>query len=231
MDRDDDGIPDWQEDANERDILQFKTPTLLAAQAIRKIWEGTEGKAFVITDVGQHPMLECQYYGHDDPYTLSTSGGLGTMGFSLPASIGASFHIKDREIWTIAGDGCIQMTIMELATAVQENCNINVCVINNGYLGMVRQWQQMFYESRYVETPIYSPDYVKLAEAYGMPGYRVEKLEDVIPTMRQAQAYQGPVLIEFVVERFDNVYPMVPAGADLHNMIRRPHPRFEKMEM
>jgi acetolactate synthase-1/2/3 large subunit len=224
-------IRDWQEDANERDILQFKTPTLLAAQAIRRIWEGTEGKAFVITDVGQHQMLECQYYGHEDPYTLSTSGGLGTMGFSLPASIGASFHIKDREIWTIAGDGCIQMTIMELATAVQENCNINVCVINNGYLGMVRQWQQMFYESRYVETPIYSPDYVKLAEAYGMPGYRVEKLEDVIPTMRKAQAYQGPVLIEFVVERFDNVYPMVPAGADLHNMIRRPHPRFEKMEM
>ncbi len=224
-------IRDWQEDANERDILQFKTPTLLAAQAIRKIWEGTEGQAFVITDVGQHQMLECQYYGHEDPYTLSTSGGLGTMGFSLPASIGASFHIKDREIWTIAGDGCIQMTIMELATAVQENCNINVCVINNGYLGMVRQWQQMFYESRYVETPIYSPDYVKLAEAYGMPGYRVDKLEDVIPTMRQAQAYKGPVLIEFVVERFDNVYPMVPAGADLHNMIRRPHPRFEKMEM
>jgi acetolactate synthase-1/2/3 large subunit len=224
-------IRDWQEDANERDVLQFETPTLLAAQAIRKLWEGTEGKAFVVTDVGQHQMLECQYYAHEDPYTLSTSGGLGTMGFSLPAAIGASFHVKDREIWVIAGDGCIQMTIMELATAVQENRNINICVINNGYLGMVRQWQQMFYESRYVETPIYSPDYVKLAEAYGMPGYRVEKLEDVIPTMRQAQAYQGPVLIEFVVERFDNVYPMVPAGADLHNMIRRPHPRFEKMEM
>lgn len=224
-------IKDWQEESNERDILQFKTPTLLAAQAIRKIWEGTEGKAFVITDVGQHQMLECQYYAHDDPYTLSTSGGLGTMGFSLPAAIGASFHVKDREIWTIAGDGCIQMTIMELATAVQEKCNINICVINNGYLGMVRQWQQMFYESRYVETPIYSPDYVKLAEAYGMPGYRVEKLEDIVPTMRKAQAHNGPVLIEFVVERFDNVYPMVPAGADLHNMIRRPHPRFEKMEM
>jgi acetolactate synthase-1/2/3 large subunit len=224
-------IRDWQEDANERDILQFKTPTLLASQAIRKVWEGTEGKAFVVTDVGQHQMLESQYYAHNDPYTLSTSGGLGTMGFSLPAAIGASFHIKDREIWVIVGDGCIQMTIMELATAVQEKRNINICIINNGYLGMVRQWQQMFYESRYVETPIYSPDYVKLAEAYGMPGYRVESLEDIIPTMRKAQAYEGPVLIEFVVERFDNVYPMVPAGADLDNMIRRPHPRFEKMEM
>jgi acetolactate synthase-1/2/3 large subunit len=224
-------IKDWQEDANERDILQFKTPTLLAAQAIRKIWEGTNGNAFVVTDVGQHQMLECQYYEHDAPYTLSTSGGLGTMGFSLPAAIGASFHVKDREIWVIVGDGCIQMTIMELATAVQEKANINICVINNGYLGMVRQWQQMFYESRYVETPIYSPDYVKLAEAYRLPGYRVEKQEDIIPTMRKAQAYDGPVLIEFVVDQFDNVYPMVPAGADLHDMIRRPHPRFEKMEM
>ncbi len=224
-------IRDWQEEANERDILQFKTPTLLASQAVRKIWEGTAGKAFVVSDVGQHQMLESQYYAHENPYTLSTSGGLGTMGYSLPAAIGASFHMKDREVWTITGDGCIQMTIMELATAVQENCNINICIINNGYLGMVRQWQQLFYESRYVETPIYSPDYVKLAEAYGMPGYRVEKLEDIIPTMQQAQAHQGPVLIEFIVERFDNVYPMVPAGADLHEMIRRPHPRFEKMEM
>jgi len=224
-------IRDWQEDANERDILQFKTPTLMAAQVIRKMWEGTKGAAFVVTDVGQHQMLESQYYGHDDPHTLSTSGGLGTMGFSLPAAIGASFHVKDREIWVVVGDGSVQMTITELATAVQENANIKIAIINNGYLGMVRQWQQMFYESRYVETPIYSPDYVKLAEAYRMPGYRVEKLEEVIPTMEKARTHQGPVLIEFVVEQFDNVYPMVPAGADLHAMIRRPHPRFEKMEM
>lgn len=224
-------IRDWQEDADERDILKVKSPTLLAAQAIRKIWEGTGGKALVITDVGQHQMLEAQYYAHDEPYTLLTSGGLGTMGFSLPAAIGASFHEKEREVWVIAGDGCIQMTIMELATAVQEKRNVNICVINNGYLGMVRQWQQMFYESRYIETPIYSPDYVKLAEAYGMPGYRIEKMEEVLPTMQKAQEYDGPVLLEFVVDQFDNVYPMVPAGADLHDMIRRPHPRFEKMEM
>jgi acetolactate synthase-1/2/3 large subunit len=224
-------IRDWQEDADERDILQFDSSTLLAAQAIPKIWEGTDGNAFVVSDVGQHQMLECQYYDHEEPYTLSTSGGLGTMGFSVPAAIGASFHLKEREIWVIVGDGCIQMTIMELATAVQEKANINICIINNGYLGMVRQWQQMFYESRYVETPIYSPDYVKLADAYGMPGYRVEKMEEIIPTMQKAQEYDGPVIIEFVVEQFDNVYPMVPAGADLHEMIRRPHPRFEKMEM
>ena len=224
-------IKDWQEDANERDILQFESPTLLAAQAIRAIWEGTKGNAFVVTDVGQHQMLECQYYGHEDPHTLATSGGLGTMGFSLPAAIGASFHVKDREVWVIVGDGSIQMTITELATAVQENANIKIAIINNGYLGMVRQWQQLFYDARYAETPIYSPDYVKLAEAYRMPGYRVDKLEDVIPTMRKAQEHKGPVLIEFVVEQHDMVYPMVPAGADLDAMIRRPHPRFENMDM
>ena len=224
-------IKDWEEDANERDILQFDSPTLLAAQAIRKIWEGTKGNAFVVTDVGQHQMLECQYYEHEAPHTLSTSGGLGTMGFSLPAAIGASFHVKDREVWVIVGDGSIQMTITELATAVQENANVKIAIINNGYLGMVRQWQQMFYESRYVETPIYSPDYVKLAEAYRMPGYRIDQMDDIIPTMKKAQAHDGPVLIEFVVEQHDNVYPMVPAGADLHAMIRRPHPHFDDMDI
>jgi acetolactate synthase-1/2/3 large subunit len=187
----------------------------------------------LVTDVGQHQMLASQYYEHDEPHTLLTSGGLGTMGFSLPAGIGASFHAKEtgREVWIIVGDGSIQMTITELATAVQENANINVAIINNGYLGMVRQWQQFFYESRYNETPIYSPDFVKVAEAYGMKGYRVDNLEDIIPTMREAQAHDGPVLIEFVVEQYDNVYPMVPSGADLHEMIRRPHPQFKDMEM
>jgi acetolactate synthase-1/2/3 large subunit len=224
-------IRDWQEDASERDILQFETPTLLGAQAIRAIWQGTDGKALIVSDVGQHQMLEAQYYEHEDPYTLLTSGGLGTMGFSLPAAIGASFHEKDRDVWVIVGDGSIQMTITELATAVQEKANIKIAIINNGYLGMVRQWQQLFYEARYGETPIYSPDYVKLAEAYRLPGYRVEKLADVLPTMRKAQAHNGPVLIEFVVEQHDMVYPMVPAGADLDAMIRRPHPRFENMEI
>ena len=224
-------IRDWQEDANEREILQVETPTLLGAQAIRAIWEGTDGNALVVSDVGQHQMLEAQYYEHEEPFTLLTSGGLGTMGFSLPAAIGASFNEKEREVWVIVGDGSIQMTITELATAVQEKANVKIAIINNGYLGMVRQWQQLFYEARYGETPIYSPDFVKLAEAYRMPGYRVDKLEDVIPTMRKAQEQDGPVLIEFVVEQHDMVYPMVPAGADLDAMIRRPHARFQNMEM
>jgi acetolactate synthase I/II/III large subunit len=226
-------ISDWQEDSSHRDVLNnYDGPVLLAAQAIRDIWIGTQGKAVMVTDVGQHQMLEAQYYDHENPQTLITSGGLGTMGFSLPAAIGARFGVpKEQEVWVVAGDGCIQMTIMELATAVQENSNINICVINNGYLGMVRQWQQLFYDARYAETPISSPDYVKLAEAYGMPGYRVSARSEILPTMKKAQAHAGPVLIEFVVEQHDMVYPMVPAGADLHAMIRRPHQQFKDAEM
>ena len=215
-------ISGWHHDSKQRDILNLKSDKLHAAQAIRKIWEGTKGDALIVSDVGQHQMLEAQYYEHNDPRTLLTSGGLGTMGFSLPAAIGASFHEKDRGIWVIVGDGSIQMTIMELGTAIQENVNINIAIINNGYLGMVRQWQQMFYNARYVETPISSPDYVKLAEAYGIQAYRVDSLENVIPTMEKAQKNAGPSLIEFKVEEHEVVYPMVPAGADLHDMIQRP---------
>jgi acetolactate synthase-1/2/3 large subunit len=215
-------ISGWHHDSKQRDILNLKSDKLHAAQAIRKIWEGTKGDALIVSDVGQHQMLEAQYYKHNDPRTLLTSGGLGTMGFSLPAAIGASFHEKDRGIWVIVGDGSIQMTIMELGTAIQENVNINIAIINNGYLGMVRQWQQMFYNARYVETPISSPDYVKLAEAYGIQAYRVDSLENVIPTMEKAQKNAGPSLIEFKVEEHEVVYPMVPAGADLHDMIQRP---------
>ncbi len=224
-------IRDWQEDSSQRDILNIETPTLLGVQVVQGIWEGTAGKAVIVSDVGQHQMLQAQYYPHEEPRTHITSGGLGTMGFGLPAAIGASFCVKDKEIWMIAGDGSIQMNIQELATAVQENANIKICIINNGYLGMVRQWQQLFFDACYSETPISSPDYLKIADAYGMPGYRVNKKEDIIPTMRKAQAHQGPVLIEFVVEQHDMVYPMVPAGADLHNMIRRPHRQFSDMEM
>jgi acetolactate synthase-1/2/3 large subunit len=144
------------------------------------------------------------------------------MGFSLPAGIGASFYEKDREIWIIVGDGGFQMTMAELGTAVQENRNINIAIINNGYLGMVRQWQEMFYEARYMETPILSPDYIKLAAAYGIEAFRVEVLDEVIPTMRKVQKHKGPSLIEFVVEKHDIVYPIVPSGSSLHEMIERP---------
>ena len=177
-------------------------------------------------------MLEAQYYKHDEPNTLLTSGGLGTMGFSLPAAIGASFFKKDKSIWVIVGDGSIQMTITELATAVQENTNINIAIINNGYLGMVRQWQQLFYDERYKETPISSPDYVKLSEAYGLKGLRVKKRSEIAPAIKRAESIIGPVLVEFIVEQHDMVYPMVATGADLNDMISRPvHDQFQESEM
>ncbi|MDZ4763610.1 MAG: biosynthetic-type acetolactate synthase large subunit [Chloroflexota bacterium] len=218
-------IRDWQEDSDEREILNQDTGNrLLAAQVINDLWHATGGNAVTCTDVGQHQMLEAQYYPHQRPKTLITSGGLGTMGFGLPAAIGAKLGRPDEEVWAIAGDGGFQMTLCELATAVQENVNVNIAVINNGFLGMVRQWQELFHESRYNSTPMFSPDFVKLADAYGIPARRVTTRAEVAEAVEWARSIQGPTLIEFVVEKEDMVYPMVPAGADLHAMIRRPKP-------
>tara|TARA_B100000886_G_scaffold340391_1_gene309661 strand:+ start:1432 stop:3135 length:1704 start_codon:yes stop_codon:yes gene_type:complete len=215
-------IKKWQLESSKRDIINKNTDVLFGAQVIKDIWTHTNGEAIIVTDVGQHQMLEAQYYDHDEPNTLLTSGGLGTMGFSLPAAIGASFAKKNKDIWVIVGDGSIQMTITELATAVQEKVNINIAIINNGYLGMVRQWQELFYDSRFAETPISSPDYIKIAEAYGMEGYRVHNRREIENTIRKAKFNPGPVIIEFVVEKHDVVYPMVPTGAALNAMINRP---------
>ncbi len=195
---------------------------LYAAHVINDLWRLTDGKAIVVTDVGQHQMWEAQYFKHEEPRTLLTSGGLGTMGFALPAAIGARFAQPDAEIWVIAGDGGFQMTAAELSTAAQEGINLNIAVINNGYLGMVRQWQEFFYERRYTATPIGSPDFVKLAEAHGLTGLRVASRGDVEGAVQQARESGSVVLIDFRVEQEDSVYPMVPAGADLHKMIRRP---------
>ena len=225
-------IEKWKKESQSRDIINADTQMLYGAQVISDIWKETNGDAIVVSDVGQHQMLEAQYYKHDEPNTLLTSGGLGTMGFSLPAAIGASFYNRNKDIWVIVGDGSIQMTITELATAVQENANIKIAIINNGYLGMVRQWQQLFYDSRYNETPISSPDYVKLSEAYGLKGIRVISRPEIPVAIEEAQNINGPVLVEFVVEQHDMVYPMVPAGADLDAMISRPvHEQFKDAEM
>ena len=222
----------WRSESLERDIINLQTDTLYGAQVIYDLWKETEGDAIVVSDVGQHQMLEAQYFQHEEPNTLLTSGGLGTMGFSLPAAIGASFSKTEKEIWVIVGDGSIQMTITELATAVQEQANIKIAIINNGYLGMVRQWQQLFYDARYKETPISSPDYLKIAEAYGLKGFRVKKRNEIPKIVDKVQKIRGPVLVEFVVEQHDMVYPMVPAGADLHEMINRPvHDQFQESEM
>mgnify|MGYP005846052069 CR=1 FL=1 len=221
-------IRDWQEDSDERDIINRDTGgRLLAAHVIHDLWQITGGNAITATDVGQHQMLEAQYYPHLRPMTLITSGGLGTMGFGLPAAIGAKFGRPDEEVWAIAGDGGFQMTMCELATAAQEGLNINIAVVNNGFLGMVRQWQELFHESRYNSTPMFNPDFVRLAEAFGIPARRVTKREEIADAVNFARSIQGPVLIEFVVEKEDMVYPMVPAGGDLHAMIRRPKPNEE----
>jgi acetolactate synthase-1/2/3 large subunit len=195
---------------------------LYAAHVINDIWRLTDGKAIVCTDVGQHQMWEAQYYHHEEPRTLITSGGLGTMGFGLPAAIGAKLAKPDAEVWAIVGDGGFQMTAAELSTAAQENVKVNIAVINNGYLGMVRQWQEFFYERRYAATPLRSPDFVKLAEAHGLVGLRAEKRPEVADVVSRARAAEGTVLIDFRVEQEDSVYPMVPAGNDLDAMIRRP---------
>jgi acetolactate synthase-1/2/3 large subunit len=195
---------------------------LYAAHVIHDLWHATGGNAVVVTDVGQHQMWEAQYYRHDRPRTLITSGGLGTMGFALPAAIGAKVACPDAEVWVVAGDGGFQMTMAELATIAQENIDINVAIINNGYLGMVRQWQEFFYERRYAATPLFSPDFAKLAEAFGLQGRVVTQRSEVVPAVQAARERHGTVVIEFRVEQEDTVYPMVPAGADLDAMIRRP---------
>jgi acetolactate synthase-1/2/3 large subunit len=200
---------------------------LYAAHVINDIWRETDGKAIVVTDVGQHQMWEAQYYKHEDPRTLITSGGLGTMGFALPAAIGAKMAQPDAEVWVIVGDGGFQMTMCELATVIQERVDINIAIINNGFLGMVRQWQEFFYEKNYQATPLLSPDFSVLASAYGIKSSAVNTRADVLPAVRAARKHQGPVLIDFQVEQEDTVYPMVPAGADLHAMIRRPSPIVE----
>lgn len=220
-------IDAWRAETRARDILHQETNDLIPAHVIHNLWLATEGKAIIVSDVGQNQMWEAQYYRHDFPRGLITSGGLGTMGFALPAAIGAKFGRPDAEVWVVAGDGGFQMTQSELATIVQERLKINIAIINNGFLGMVRQWQQLFYGRRYAATPISSPDFVKLAEAHGIPALRVTQPDQVMPAIQAARANPAPVLIDFRVKQEDCVYPMVPAGATLDEMIRRPVPTME----
>jgi len=223
--------PDWlnriremKGDSAVRDIQSLPdTGHLYAAHVINDLWKETHGQAIVVTDVGQHQMWEAQYYHHNQPRTLVTSGGLGTMGFALPAAIGSKFAKPDSDVWVVVGDGGFQMTMCELATIVQEKIKVNIAIINNGYLGMVRQWQEFFYDKRYVATPLVAPDFAALANAFGIRGERVTARGDVIPTICSARESKESVLIDFRVEQEDSVYPMVPAGASLHEMIRRPH--------
>jgi acetolactate synthase-1/2/3 large subunit len=200
---------------------------LYAAHVIHDIWReavaaGREKETIIVTDVGQHQMWEAQYFKHEAPRSLVTSGGLGTMGFALPAAIGAKAACPEKDVWVIAGDGGFQMTAAELSTIMQEGLAINIAVINNGFLGMVRQWQETFYEKNYSASPILSPDFVMLAAAHGITGALVKTRKDVVPTVTKARTSGRAFLIEFQVEKEDGVYPMIAPGAALHEMVRRP---------
>ena len=216
-------IAEMKGDSAVRDVQNLPdSGHLYAAHVINDIWRLTDGQAVVVTDVGQHQMWEAQYYHHQEPRSLITSGGLGTMGFALPAAVGAKVARPEAEVWVIVGDGGFQMTMCELATIAQENIKINVAIINNGYLGMVRQWQEFFYDRRYAATPLLSPDFAKLTDAFGLRSATVSRRPDVVPTIEMARAEPGTVVINFKVEQEDTVYPMVATGAALDSMIRRP---------
>ncbi|HUT67845.1 MAG TPA: biosynthetic-type acetolactate synthase large subunit [Dehalococcoidales bacterium] len=195
---------------------------LLPQYIIRQLYEATRGDAITVTGVGQHQMWAAQYYLHTEPGHFITSGGLGTMGFGLPAAMGAKMGRPDKTVWCIDGDGSLQMTIQELATLVQDHIAVKIAVMNNGYLGLVRQWQDLLYAKRYVATPLSCPDFVKVAEAYSIPGLRVTRREEVLPALEQAMAYDGPFLIDFMVEPEENVFPFVPPGALNIEFIEQP---------
>lgn len=201
--------------------LAYDQKTVIKPQfVVDKLYELTEGKAIITTEVGQNQMWAAQYYHFDKPNSFITSGGLGCMGFGLPAAIGAQVASPKRTVVDIAGDGSIQMNIQEMATAVQYGLPIKIVILNNRYLGMVRQWQELFYDRCYASTDMeHAPDFVKLAEAYGAVGLRATKPEEVVPTLKKGLATKKPVIMDFVVEREEGVYPMVPAGADITEML------------
>jgi acetolactate synthase-1/2/3 large subunit len=187
---------------------------------VEKLYELTKGQAIITTEVGQNQMWAAQYYQFDRPNHFITSGGLGAMGFGLPAAIGAQVAFPDKTVVDVAGDSSIQMNIQEMATAVQSRLPVKVVILNNGYMGMVRQWQELFYDKRYVSTCMdCAPDFVKLAEAYGAVGLRATKPEEVEPVLAEGLKIPEPVIMEFIVEKEEGVYPMVPAGAAITEML------------
>jgi acetolactate synthase-1/2/3 large subunit len=189
---------------------------------IRAIREAASDDAYFVADVGQHQMWAAQHLRFTHPDRFLTSGGLGAMGYALPAAIGAQMGRPASEVWAIAGDGGAQMTIHELGTAVQESVPVKLAIMNNGYLGMVRQWQQLFHDGRISQTPISSPDYVKLADAYGVLGIRVDRRADLGPSLARARAHQGPVVLDIRIEREANVWPIVPPGGANADLIEEP---------
>ncbi|MBI4187293.1 MAG: biosynthetic-type acetolactate synthase large subunit [Chloroflexi bacterium] len=213
-------LDDWRKEHPSTVIRDCEE--LLPQYVIRQIYEVTQGRATIVTGVGQNQMWSAQHYFYERPNSLISSGGLGTMGFELPAAMGAKIGRPDEPVWCVAGDGGFQMTIQELATIVQEKAAVKIAIINNGYLGMVRQWQELFYGKRYVATPLTCPDFVRIAEAYCISALRVRQKAEVAPAIEQAMADPGPFLIDFMVAPEENVYPMVPPGASLVELVEDP---------
>lgn len=210
-------VAQWKES---KPLCYQKNGNIKPQQVVEALCELTRGDAIVATEVGQHQMWAAQFYTFTKPRTLLTSGGLGTMGFGFPAAIGAQFAFPDKMVLTVAGDASLQMNIQELATAVAHKLPVKVVILNNRHLGMVRQWQELFYNHNYSSTNMEAqPDFVKLAEAYGAEGYRIEKPEDLLPELEKALSTPNPAFIDVVVEREENVYPIVPAGAALDEML------------
>ena len=215
-------LDQWRQEHPAIEIRE--SDALLPQYVIRQIYEFTQGDATIVTGVGQNQMWSAQFFFYDKPNRLVSSGGLGTMGFELPGAIGAKVGRPDETVWCIAGDGGFQMTIQELATIAQENLAIKIAIINNGYLGMVRQWQELFYRRRYVHTQLSCPDFTKIAEAYGIPALRVKDKIEVTSAIQKAMEHQGPFLIDFAVEPEENVFPIVPPGATLVEAMELPKP-------
>jgi acetolactate synthase-1/2/3 large subunit len=199
-----------------------ETDKLLPQYVIRKLYEITGGDAIVVTDVGQHQMWAAQHWWYDKPNSFISSGGLGAMGYGVPAAIGAKVARPDETVWAIVGDGGFLMTMQELGTIAQEQIPVKIAIINNAYLGMIRQWQELFYNRRYSAAYLGSPDYVKIAEAFGIRGLRLRTKEECDTVLREAQEYSGPVLVDCIVESEENVYPMIPSGGTIQEMLLDP---------
>ena len=211
---------EWKkEETNKVTKIELNAPNLKSAQVIDEIAKQTKFVGTIVADVGQNQMYAARYYEFKKYNTHFTSGGLGTMGFALPAGMGAKMGDPGREVWIVIGDGGIQMTLQELATIVQENLDVKIALLNNNHLGMVRQWQELFYKGNYSETKLKNPDFQKLSDGFGIKSRKANTLTEAKKAITEARVYKGPFLIEFVVEAEENVFPMIPAGAGIEEMI------------
>ncbi len=222
-------IESWRTGEGVSESYYLSRPSISPAHPVEEIYKQSPAPLIVTTDVGQHQMWAAQFYNRDERNGWISSGGLGAMGFGLPSAMGAKMACPAAAVWTVCGDGGFQMSIPELSTLVQEGIKVKICILNNGHLGMVRQWQDFFYNKNYVATPIYSPDYVKLGEAYGIKAWTITQPGDVAGVIAAALAHDGPTLIDFHVTQEENVFPMIPSGMTVNDMIESEEGRLVKV--